>query len=51
MIGTEAWIKINPEHLFIRAKITSSKVKTNPFQEGEFEAAWIQPVVYQDLKN
>ena len=31
-------------HLFVRAKVTSSKVKENPFQAGEFEVAWTQPV-------
>jgi hypothetical protein len=31
---------------FVRARITSNKVKVNPFQEGEFEQAWTQPVSY-----
>jgi hypothetical protein len=31
--------------LFVRAEVISSKLKENPYREGEFEKAWIQPVV------
>ena len=42
--GTKATFKITNEFLFVRAKIISDKIKVNPFQEGEFETAWTQPV-------
>lgn len=34
----------NTDYLFVRARITSTKLKDNPFQEGDFEMAWTQPV-------
>jgi hypothetical protein len=43
-LGTEASFDLLADHLFVRAKITSSKIKSNPFKEGEFETAWTQPV-------
>ncbi|MEE9170618.1 MAG: histidinol-phosphatase [bacterium] len=33
------------DEIYIRAKIISSKPKANPYQEGEMEAAWTQPVI------
>lgn len=42
--GTEASFDLLADHLFVRVKITSSKIKVNPFKEGEFETAWTQPV-------
>ena len=33
------------QELYVRAKITSSKPHPNPFQKGDVEAAWTQPVV------
>lgn len=33
------------DELYVRAKVVSSKLKDNPYKEGEFEAAWVQPVV------
>jgi hypothetical protein len=42
--GTEGHFTLSSEHLFIRAKITSSKLKANPFRDGDYEAAWTQPV-------
>ena len=33
-----------PGHIFVRAKITSTKLKQNPFQPGDYETAWTQPV-------
>ena len=38
---------LKENHLFVRTRVISSKIKTNPFQEGEFESAWTQPVIYQ----
>ncbi|MBL7862826.1 MAG: histidinol-phosphatase [Cyclobacteriaceae bacterium] len=42
--GVEGSFNVTDEYLFVRAKITSSKLQTNPFQEGDFESAWTQPV-------
>ena len=33
------------DELYVRAKVVSSKLKNNPYKEGEYEAAWVQPVV------
>jgi hypothetical protein len=33
------------DELYVRAKVISSKPKSNPYQEGEMEVAWTQPVV------
>lgn len=46
--GTEAHFELTKDHLFVRSRVTSNKVKTNPFQEGEYEMAWTQPVVFRD---
>jgi hypothetical protein len=42
--GKNASAKKRPASLFMRAKIISSKIKVNPFSEGEFEVAWTQPI-------
>jgi hypothetical protein len=42
--GTTAVFDVTDDFLFVRAKITSSKVQTNPFMEGDLERAWTQPV-------
>jgi hypothetical protein len=31
--------------MYVRAKVISTKLKKNPYREGELEAAWVQPVV------
>lgn len=41
---TEAHFLVARSHLFVRARIKSTKPKHNPFQEGDFEMAWTQPV-------
>jgi hypothetical protein len=33
------------DELYVRAKVVSTKLKANPYREGEREAAWVQPVV------
>lgn len=43
--GTSAQFTVPKSQLFVRARITSSKLKSNPFQEGDHEMAWTQPVV------
>ncbi len=42
--GREASYQIPPDVLFVRAKIISDKTKKNPYQEGDREVAWTQPV-------
>jgi hypothetical protein len=41
--GTEGSFTLTGEYMYVRAKITSNKLKENPFQQGEFETAWTQP--------
>lgn len=45
--GTEARYLFKGDEIYVRAKIISSKLKENPFAEGEREMAWTQPVVPQ----
>ncbi|HRI88268.1 MAG TPA: hypothetical protein PLJ47_14545 [Candidatus Hydrogenedentes bacterium] len=33
------------DELYVRAKVVSSKLKIDPFKEGDFEMAWTQPSV------
>lgn len=42
--GTAASIELLDTYSFVRAKIISDKLKENPFQEGDYETAWTQPV-------
>jgi hypothetical protein len=44
--GGEAKFMVTDEYLFVRARITSTRLQPNPFQEGDFEMAWTQPVVF-----
>lgn len=44
--GAKADFKLSGKHIFVRARITSTKKKENPFQEGEREMAWTQPVTF-----
>lgn len=46
--GTSASFKVTKAYQFVRARITSSNLKENPFQEGDHEMAWTQPVVSGD---
>lgn len=43
--GTSLHYVVPNDYTFIRTRITSTKVKPNPFQEGDFEMAWTQPVI------
>ena len=43
--ATEASFTIPDSLLFVRTRITSTKPKPNPFQEGDFEMAWTQPIL------
>ena len=42
--GSEASFELTKEMLFVRARVRSSKIKENPFQEGDYEMAWTQPI-------
>lgn len=43
--GTEGSYKMTKGDLYVRAKIISSKLQENPFQNGDVETAWTQPVL------
>ncbi len=43
--GANPSYRFQGDELYVRAKVISTKLKTNPYREGEFEAAWVQPVV------
>lgn len=43
--GPVAEYRLRGDELYVRAKVVSSRLKENPYREGEREAAWIQPVV------
>ena len=42
--GNSASYKLRKKDLYVRAKIISTKLKENPFAEGDLETAWTQPV-------
>jgi hypothetical protein len=42
--GSKAKFQVTDKHLFVRARITSTKVKSNPYRDEEVEMAWTQPV-------
>jgi len=42
---TTAKYKFTGRELYVRAKVVSSKLHPNPYQKGDFETAWVQPVV------
>lgn len=46
MKGGRANFVVTDDYLFVRARVTSTKIQPNPFQEGDFERAWTQPVSF-----
>jgi len=44
VVGIRAVYRMNGTELFVRARITSDKLKENPFAKGDYETAWLQPV-------
>lgn len=46
--GTTASFQVTKKHLFVRARITSTKKKENPYQENDVEMAWTQPVEFRE---
>ena len=43
--GTTASYALKGDEIYVRAKVISSKPKVNGSVAGEFETAWVQPVV------
>ncbi|WP_373400163.1 hypothetical protein V8V91_11490 [Algoriphagus halophilus] len=43
--GIKADFMLEADDMYVRAKIISSKPKENPYQLGDTEVAWTQPVV------
>ena len=43
--GPSPAYRFQGDELYVRAKVTSTRLKKNPYHEGELEAAWVQPVV------
>jgi hypothetical protein len=43
--GTSPSYRLKGDELYVRAKIISTKVKANPYMEGEVEVAWTQPLL------
>lgn len=48
--GTEAKYEFTGDEIYVRARVTSSKKHPNPSEVGEFERAWVQPVVGSGTK-
>jgi hypothetical protein len=44
--ATEASLDLTDQYLFVRARITSDRIKDNPFKDADVEMAWTQPVVF-----
>lgn len=42
--GSEASYTLTGDEWYVRARIISDKAHPNPFQEGDTEVAWVQPV-------
>lgn len=42
---TKASYQFTGEELYVRARITSSKLHPNPSTQGDFQQAWIQPAI------
>ena len=43
--GNLAVYALKGDEVYVRAKVISSKLKENPYAKGDFETAWIQPLV------
>ncbi len=42
--GTSINFEVTKDYVFVRIRVTSNKQKENPFQDGDVEMAWTQPV-------
>ena len=43
--GTTPRYTFRGDEIYVRAKVISTKLKENPYHAGEYESAWVQPVV------
>lgn len=43
--GPSPSYRFRGDEIYVRARVVSSKPKSNPYSEGETEVAWVQPVV------
>jgi hypothetical protein len=43
--GPSPCYKLAGDEIYVRAKVISSKRKENPTEPGDFESAWVQPIV------
>ena len=43
--GTNPSYRFTGEELYVRAVVRSSRLKENPYKEGEVEMAWVQPAI------
>jgi hypothetical protein len=45
VVGTSPRYVFTGDEIYVRALVTSSRPHPNPFAEGDFEQAWVQPVL------
>ncbi|MEQ1861532.1 MAG: hypothetical protein ABMA13_16545 [Chthoniobacteraceae bacterium] len=43
--GASASYRLKGDEIYVRARVVSTKLKADPYREGEFEQAWTQPLV------
>ena len=43
--GAEPSYVFSGNEIYVRARVVSTKLKENPYREGDLETAWVQPVV------
>ncbi|MEE8277193.1 MAG: histidinol-phosphatase [Thermoanaerobaculia bacterium] len=43
--GVEPSYDFRGNEIYVRARVVSTRLKKNPYSEGEFETAWVQPLV------
>lgn len=46
-VGSAPSYVFSGDEIYVRAKVISTRLKENPNREGEYQAAWVQPVVLQ----
>ena len=49
--GYAATFQLNPDHLFVRAKVISSAPPKNPIENMQHQIAWTQPVMYMPASD
>ncbi|MCP4794944.1 MAG: hypothetical protein GY885_02150, partial [Phycisphaeraceae bacterium] len=48
--GDSAIYEFNGDELYVRARVTSSRLHPRPYRKGDFEMAWTQPVRPRGLR-